>query len=176
MLSRSYRNTLLDLLNIQFPIIQAPMARVSEAGMAAAVIAAGGLGSLGVGATDAAGARDMIRAVRQRTQGSLNVNVFCHQPARRDAALETAWIERLRPEFASVRASPPGTLKEPFKSFLTDEAMRDVLLEEKPRVVSFHFGPPSADIIRQLLQAGIVLLGSATCLSEALTLQETGVH
>jgi nitronate monooxygenase len=174
--ARSSRNTLLDLLDIQFPIIQAPMALVSKPEMAAAVIASGGLGSLGVGGTNAAGARDMIRAVRQRTQGSLNVNVFCHQPPRRDAALETAWIERLRPEFASLRASPPRALQEPFKSFLTDEAMRDVLIEEKPKVVSFHFGPPSVETIRQLLQAGIVLLASATNLSEALTLQQAGVH
>lgn len=173
--SHSYRNALLDLLEIQHPIIQAPMAAVSRPEMAAAIITAGGLGSLGVGATDAAGARDMIRAVRERTHGSLNVNVFCHQPPRRDAALEAAWIERLRPEFASLRASPPGTLREPFGSFLTDEAMRTVLLEERPRVVSFHFGLPSAETIRELLQAGIVLLGSATNLSEALTLQQAGV-
>jgi nitronate monooxygenase len=172
----SYRNTLLDLLDIRVPIIQAPMASVSTPEMAAAVIAAGGLGSLGVGATNAAGARDMIRAVRLRTPGALNVNVFCHQPPRRDAALEAAWIERLRPEFESVRAEPPGALQEIARSFLVDEAMRNVLLEEKPRVVSFHFGPPPAETIRELLQAGIVLLGSATNLSEALTLQQAGVH
>lgn len=176
MISRSYRNRLLDRLDIQFPIIQALMAFVSRPEMAAAVIAAGGLGSIGVGATNAAGARDMMRAVRQRTQGSLNVNVFCHQPARRDAALEAAWIERLRPEFARLRASPPATLQEPFKSFLSDEAMRDVLLEERPKVVSFHFGLPPAETIRQLMQAGIVLLGCATSLGEALSLEEAGVH
>src|SRR5215469_1894450 len=174
--SRAYRNTLLDLLDVQFPIIQAPMVGVAKPEMAAAVIAAGGLGSIGVGGTNAAGARDMIHAVRQRTRGSLNVNVFCHQPARRDAALETAWIERLQPEFASVRASPPGTLQEIFTSFLVDEAMRDVLLEERPKVVSFHFGLPPTETIRQLLQAGIVLLASATNLSDALTLQQAGVH
>jgi nitronate monooxygenase len=174
--SPSFRNTLLDLLKVQFPIIQAPMAGISTPEMAAAVIAAGGLGSLGVGTTNAAGARDMIRAVRRRTGGSLNVNVFCHQPARRDAALEAAWIARLRPEFERLRASPPATLRETYTSFLVDDTMRDVLLEERPAVVSFHFGPPSAQTIRQLRQAGIVLLGSATNLSDALTLQQAGVH
>jgi nitronate monooxygenase len=144
--------------------------------MAAAVIAAGGLGSLGIGATNAAGARELIRAVRQRTRGSLNVNVFCHPPARRDAAREAAWIEHLRPEFARVHASPPGALQEIYRSFLVDDETRGVLLEERPRVVSFHFGVPPAHTVRQLLQAGIVLLGSATNLSEALTLQQAGVH
>ncbi len=47
---------LLDRLNIDLPIIQAAMAGVSSPAMAAAVSEAGGLGSLGVGATDAAGA------------------------------------------------------------------------------------------------------------------------
>ena len=176
MASPSHQRALLDLLEVRLPIIQAPMAGVSTPEMAAAVIAAGGLGSLGVGATNAAGARDMIRAVRQRTKGSLHINVFCHPPARRDAAREAAWIERLRPEFARVHTSPPGALQEIYRSFVVDDEMRGVLLEEKPRVVSFHFGLPPAQTIRQLLQAGVVLLGSATNLSEALTLEQAGVH
>jgi nitronate monooxygenase len=176
MILRTYRNALLDLLDIELPIIQAPMAGVSTPEMAAAVINAGGLGSLGVGATDAAKARSMIRAVRQLTTGSLNINVFCHQPARRDAAIETAWIERLRPVFAELGSSPPTELKEIYQSFLCDVEMRNVLLEEKPKVVSFHFGLPSAETLRLLLEAGIVLLGSATTLDEALTLQAAGLH
>ena len=48
---------LLDLLEIDAPIIQAPMAGVSTPEMAAAVSNAGALGSIGVGATNAAGAR-----------------------------------------------------------------------------------------------------------------------
>ena len=49
--------TLLATLGIDLPIIQAPMAGVSSPAMAAAVSNAGALGSIGVGATDAAGAR-----------------------------------------------------------------------------------------------------------------------
>jgi len=57
---RSQRMTLLEILSIDLPIIQAPMAGVSSPAMAAAVSNAGALGSIGVGATDAAGARRMI--------------------------------------------------------------------------------------------------------------------
>ena len=74
--------TLLATLGIDLPIIQAPMASVSSPAMAAAVSNAGALGSVGVGATDAQGARKMIAAVRERSLRSVNVNVFCHQPAR----------------------------------------------------------------------------------------------
>jgi len=175
-ISRSYRNALLDLLDIEFPVVQAPMAGVSTPEMAAAVINAGGLGSLGVGASDAAGARSMIRAVRQLARGSLNINVFCHQPPRRDAALEAAWIERLRPEFVRLGLVPPGKLQQIYNSFPCDGDMLNVLLEEKPRVVSFHFGLPSAATLRLLVEAGIVLAGCATTLAEALTIQDAGLH
>ena len=75
---------LLELLDIQFPIIQAPMAGTGTPALAAAVSNAGGLGSLGVGATNAEGARKMIAAFRALSARSLNVNVFCHQPAKLD--------------------------------------------------------------------------------------------
>ena len=39
-------NTLLDLLNIEHPIIQAPMAGAQDSALAIAVARAGGLGSL----------------------------------------------------------------------------------------------------------------------------------
>ncbi|MFX5595324.1 nitronate monooxygenase, partial [Acinetobacter baumannii] len=58
------RATLLRTLGIRAPIVQAPMAGVSTPALAAAVSNAGGLGSLGVGATDSDGARKMIRDTR----------------------------------------------------------------------------------------------------------------
>jgi nitronate monooxygenase len=167
---------LLSLLEIDLPIIQAPMAGISTPAMAAAVANAGALGSLGVGATDAAGARRMIAAVRERSSRSLNVNVFCHAPARADRAVEAAWIERLRPEFDRFGARPPDALSEIYTSFVQDDEMLTALIETKPKVVSFHFGVPSAERVDALRRAGIVLLGSATNLREARILQDAGVH
>src|ERR1700690_2859362 len=120
--------TLLGLLEIDWPIIQAPMAGVSTPEMAAAVANAGALGSIGVGATNAAGAREMIRIFRARSRRSLHVNVFCHAPARADSAREASWIERLRPEFIRLEATPPSSLREIYRSFLEDDDMLAVLL------------------------------------------------
>jgi nitronate monooxygenase len=53
--------------------------------------------------------------------------------------------------------------------------MLATLLAEKPRVVSFHFGLPSADRIRALRNAGIVLLASATNLTEGRAVASAGV-
>jgi nitronate monooxygenase len=161
------RTKLLDRLRIDAPIVQAPMAGVSTPEMAAAVSNAGALGSIGVGATNAAGARQMIAAFRRRSSRSLQVNVFCHAPASADPAREAAWIERLRPEFARLGAAPPASLAEIYRSFVEDDDMLAVLLEQRPEVASFHFGVPSRERIEALRDAGIVLVGSATNLAEA---------
>src|ERR1700722_4110561 len=168
--------TLLKTLGIELPIIQAPMVGVSSPAMAAAVSNAGALGSIGVGATDAEGARRMIAAFRQRSKRSLNVNVFCHQPATVDDSLETAWLEHLRPHFERFSAKPPLELREIYRSFVEDDAMLAALLADKPRVVSFHFGLPSSARIHALREAGIVLLASATNVEEGSAAVKAGVH
>src|SRR5947209_7028224 len=108
---------LLRRLQLTLPIIQAPMAGVSTPAMAAAASNAGALGSLGVGATNADGAAKMIRAARDLSKRALNVNVFCHRPATPNRAVESAWLERLRPHFARVGATPPTELSEIYRSF-----------------------------------------------------------
>jgi nitronate monooxygenase len=168
--------TFMETLGIDLPIIQAPMAGVSSPAMAAAVSNAGALGSIGVGATDAPGAHKMIAAIRDRSKRSFNVNVFCHPPAKPDASVELAWLERLRPHFERCGAEPPEQLREIYRSFLEDEAMLAGLLTDKPPVVSFHFGLPSPEWVRALTEAGIVLMASATSVAEGRAAQGAGVH
>ena len=128
---------LLRKLGIDFPIFQAPMAGVSTPEMAAAVSNAGGLGSIGVGAVDARGTRQMIAAVRSKTDRPFQVNVFCHRPALADAAREAAWLNRLRPEFTRFGATPPDRLAEIYQTFLTDDAKLEVLLAERQPLSAF---------------------------------------
>ena len=166
---------LLRKLGIELPIIQAPMAGVSTPEMAAAVSNAGGLGSIAVGAVNAETTRQMIADVRARTARPFNVNVFCHRPARADADRETAWLERLEPEFARYGVKPPSRLTEIYKSFLIDDAKLAVLLAERPAIVSFHFGLPGSDRIQALRAAGIVLIASATNLDEGKAVAAAGI-
>ncbi|WP_026606564.1 NAD(P)H-dependent flavin oxidoreductase [Methylocapsa acidiphila] len=166
---------LLDRLGMDWPIIQAPMAGVSTPAMAAAVSNAGGLGSIGIGATDAEGARAMIRATQAATERAFNVNVFCHAPAVAQASVEARWLARLAPEFARFGAEPPATVSEIYKSFIVDDAKCAMLLQERPKVVSFHFGLPSAERIGALRDAGIMLLASGTNLAEARAAAAAGV-
>jgi len=162
-------------LGIELPIIQAPMAGVSTPEMAAAVSNSGGLGSIGVGPSDAETTRQMIAAVRSRTDRPIQVNVFCHQPAVADAAREAAWLARLGPEFARYGAKPPARLTEIYQTFLTDDAKLTVLLAERPAVVSFHFGLPARERIEALRTAGIALLATATNLEEGKAIAAAGI-
>ena len=93
---------MLDLIGIELPIIQAPMAGANGSAMAIAVSEAGGLGSLPCGMLDAAKARAEIAAIRQRTTKPLNVNFFCHTPPKPDPDRDAAWKERLAGYYAEL--------------------------------------------------------------------------
>lgn len=170
-----HQTPLLDRIGIGLPIVQAPMAGVSTPAMAAAVTNAGGLGSVAVGAVDVEAAAGMLQDIRRLTKGPFNVNVFAHQPAVTNAKVEAAWIERLRTLFETYGAAPPAGLSEIYRSFLDDTAMFELLLRDRPAVVSFHFGLPRRDWIKQLREAGVVLFSSATNLAEAKAAVEAGI-
>jgi nitronate monooxygenase len=165
----------LGKLAIQYPIIQAPMAGVSTPELAAAVSNAGGLGSVGIGASTVAQSRQMIEKVQALTDKPFNVNVFCHAPAARDAAREAAWLAHLAPLFAELGSPVPETLGEIYKSFVDDDETYRLLLDLRPAVVSFHFGLPVAERITALRQAGIYTMATATNLQEALKIEEAGI-
>lgn len=168
-------NSLLTLLGIDLPIIQAPMAGVSTAALAAAVSNAGGLGSLGLGSSSVEQAREQIRLLKTATDKPFNVNFFCHQPAQVDHQQEQQWLERLRPYFSEFSVEPPQHIAADYESFLLQPAMLEMLLEERPPVVSFHFGLPEQGVIDALKQAGIRLLGCATQLAEAQAIEAAGL-
>lgn len=167
---------LLTALGMTVPVLQAPMAGVSSPAMAAAVSEAGGLGAIAAGAGTAQAAGTMIAALRQRTARPFNLNVFAHRPAIANIAVETAWIETIRPRFAALGATPPSRLREIYQSFVTDDDMLAMLLATRPAVVSLHFGLPDAARLRALREAGIMLLATVTSLAEAQQAERAGVN
>ena len=72
---------LCELLNIEHPIISAPMAGTAKADLATAVSAAGGLGMIGVWTPDGPDwLRDQIRTVRERTSNTFGVGFISSTP------------------------------------------------------------------------------------------------
>ena len=164
---------LLDLLEIELPIVQAPMAGATDAAMAIAVSESGGLGSLPCALLTPGKARAEIEAVRRRTSRTLNVNFFCHSTPRPDAAREAVWRSRFEPYYAELApgASPSAPMpnRTPF-----DDAMCDVVEEFRPEVVSFHFGLPEPRLLGRVKALGCKVLSSATTVDEARWLADHG--
>jgi nitronate monooxygenase len=162
-----------DLLNIDLPIIQAPMAGVQGSALAIAVSNAGGLGSLPCAMLAPEGIRAELEAIRKGTTRPYNVNFFCHTAPESDPQREAAWLELLAPYYKELDVVPvaaAGPARLPFSS----EAA-DVLAAYRPPVVSFHFGLPSPDLLARVRSWGARVLASATTVEEALWLESHGV-
>ena len=69
--------SLKEVLGIELPIIQAPMAGVQGSGLAIAVSNAGGLGSLPGAMLGIETLRDELSAITFQTDRPYNVNFFC---------------------------------------------------------------------------------------------------
>ena len=163
-----------ELLGIELPIIQAPMAGVQGSALAIAVSNAGGLGSLPCAMLTPEAMRQELTAIRQHTGKPYNVNFFCHAPPAPSAEREAAWRAALAPYYRELgidaSAIPAGPGRAPFGN----EAAA-VLAEFRPAVVSFHFGLPSDELLARVKSWGARVLASATTVEEARWLAARGV-
>jgi nitronate monooxygenase len=164
---------LLDLFGIEHPILQAPMAGASSPQMCVAVSEAGGLGAIAAAMLTADGLRSELQLVQQGTGKPVNANFFVHKPPVDDPAREARWRERLAGYYKEFGLPADAGMNAPTRNPL-DEAMCDVVLEYRPRVVSFHFGLPDTALVRRIKDAGIRVISSATTAEEARYLEAHG--
>jgi nitronate monooxygenase len=163
---------LTGLLDIDLPILLAPMAGASTPELAAAVSNAGGLGALGTAMMKLEQVRQETAALRTLTNQSFNLNFFVHDEPDLGGYDAGPMQKALAPYYGELALGdvPPPSVPAP--AFSGD--MLALLLELRPRVASFHFGLPSADAVKALKEAGIVILGSATTAAEARALETGG--
>ncbi len=166
-------NRFADRLEIELPVIQAPMAGSDSAALAAAVSAAGGLGSIGCAVHGAAEIEAIVGDIRRATNRPFNLNFFCHAPPAPDPARETAWVQRLSGYYAELGIDPPARLTAGRAPF--DEELCALVEELRPPVVSFHFGLPPDPLFERVKAAGCRVLCSATAPEEAVWLAGRGV-
>lgn len=164
---------LCELLGIDHPIIQAPMAGASTPRMAIAAANAGGMGALGCAMQTADQIAEDMAQIRQHTNHAINLNFFVHTPPRQNVERAARAHERLANWYNRFDAGNIPEATETHYPFDVD--MCDAMVNLSPKVVSFHFGLPDAAIITALKSAGITILSSATSVAEALYLQENGV-
>ncbi len=166
--------TLRELLGIELPVVQAPMAGVQDARLALAVSAAGGLGSLPCAMLTPEAMRREFAALAAATDRPVNVNFFCHAPPRPDPTREEAWRRALAPYYRELGVDaanlPPGPSRAPFGT----EALA-IVEAFRPKVVSFHFGLPADDLLARVKALGAHILACATTVEEARWLEARGV-
>ena len=167
-------NAMSRVLGTELPIIQAPMAGVQAGRLAAAVSAAGGLGSLPCAMLAPEAIAKELELVRAAAGNRVNVNFFCHVQPEADPAGEAAWRTALAPYFRELGIDagkiPPGAGRRPF-----GEEAADVLEAFRPAVVSFHFCLPSEQLLARVRGWGSKVLCSATTVDEARFLEAKGV-
>lgn len=164
---------IIDLLGIELPIIQAPMAGATTVAMVVAASEAGGLGSLPAAMLSTEQLREDLKSIRQQTSRPINVNFFCHQPPAADEQRAQNWKNLLEPYYRELGvdfdAPTPVSNRAPF-----DSATCAIVEELLPEVVSFHFGLPEKSLLDRVKATGAKVLSSATTVEEAIWLEQHG--
>tara|TARA_A100001388_G_scaffold170294_1_gene127273 strand:- start:82 stop:1176 length:1095 start_codon:yes stop_codon:yes gene_type:complete len=167
------RNRLTERLNLNVPIIQAPMAGASTPAMATAVSRGGGLGSLGAGKQPSDKTRVDCQTIRAETNGAYNVNFFAHEEPEVDLARSESMREQIKPYFEEFGLEDVPRAEATYEPFNEDHLA--AVLEMMPPVVSFHYGLPRADLFKAVKGAGLFTISSATNLREAKELEVGGI-
>jgi len=165
--------TIRELLGIDLPIIQAPMAGVQGSAMTIAVSNAGGLGSLPCAMLTLDVLRGELQAITTQTTRPYNLNFFCHVPPAPDAARDATWRAALAPYYAEFGIDPTSVPAGGGRAPFSAEAA-DLLEGFKPPVVSFHFGLPAPELLARVKGWGAKVLASATTVEEARWLEAHG--
>src|SRR5262245_49067488 len=164
---------ILDLFGIEHPILLSPMANASSVELAIAVSEAGGLGALPCGTLTPEQIRTQLEIAAQRTPRLLNVNFFCHAEPAYDAAKDARWRARLSRYYQELGIEPAGGAPSLPPPPFGEETC--ALVEEfKPKVVSFHFGLPEAQLLERVKATGARVISSATAVAEARWLEARG--
>jgi nitronate monooxygenase len=167
------RTPVTELLGIEHPILQAPMASAATPALAAAVSEAGGLGALGSSLLSVDELHKQTAELRELTQRPFQLNFFCHEPPEVSGDIADRAREYFAPLYDELGLGDPPQPSAPAVEF--DEARLEAVLELRPPVVSFHFGLPSREVMETIKAAGLRVLASATTVAEARHLEEHGV-
>jgi nitronate monooxygenase len=172
------KNKITDLLKIRYPIIQAPMAGgITTSQLVSEVSNSGGLGMIGAGYMTPEQIREQTREIKKLTTGSFGINLFVPNEVNvSDKSIEFAKekMEPIKEELHVQQAESVETFDYD-QSLVTFREQIKVVIEEKIPICSFTFGIPSEEIIGELKQHNITLMGTATTVLEAVENENKGI-
>ncbi|MEC5144626.1 nitronate monooxygenase [Chitinophaga sp. 212800010-3] len=169
-----WKNELTRLLGINYPLIQAPMLGITTPAMVAAVSNSGGLGSLPVGGLSPERVTALIREVKALTPQPFAVNLFTYEPA---VSYERKTFDDMQDFLQSLYKAHHITAARISFDEVPYHSWRDQLpavLAAGIKHISFTFGMPDAEGFRMLKEHGVILMGTATSVAEAVALKEAG--
>jgi nitronate monooxygenase len=175
--SQSWRdNRLTSRLELQYPIIQGPLGGLSSQRLTAAVSNYGGLGSFGAHGLKPEAIRNVIREIKVLTPKPFAMNLWVSmEDEGASTSTEEAFHRSLAPLAGHIESI--GGAKPSYRPYepIRFENQVQVLLDEEISVFSFIYGIPSKQILDEFRRKGVVLIGTATTVDEAVALEQAGV-
>ena len=160
-------------LGLRHPVIQAPLAGGGDTpALVAAVAEAGALGFIGASYLTPGQIVEAARAVRARTTRPFGINLFAPLPAPEPPREPGRALDRLEPFYAELalpRPELPTLATDPFGEQLA------AALESGAAAFSFTFGLLPAAALAAIRARGMLVIGTATTVGEAVSLETAGV-
>jgi nitronate monooxygenase len=172
-----YQTKASEILGIQYPILQGPFGgNLSSVDLVSIVSNAGGLGGYGAYTLSPQEIIEVDRQIKAATNKPYNINLWVSDTDTVEGTVSDEKFKQaqtlFKPYFDELGIALPEK-PAPFKTRFENQV--DVVLHQRPPVFSFMFGAPSANILEQCRKLGIVTLGAATTLDEAIALENAGV-
>ncbi|MGD1082279.1 MAG: nitronate monooxygenase [Candidatus Sulfotelmatobacter sp.] len=165
--------TFRELLGIELPIIQAPLAGGGDTpDLVAAVSNGGALGFIGAAYLTPEQIIATAAAVRARTSRPFGINLFAPQPPSESGGRPEAMLARLAPYFIELGLPAPSLPKSAASMFDQQFA---AALESGASMFSFTFGELPASDLEAIKARNMFVVGTATTVDEALALEKSGV-
>ncbi len=169
-------NRLTSRLGLHYPIIQGPLGGLSSQRLTAAVSNYGGLGSFGAHGLKPEAIRKVICEIKNLTSKPFAMNLWVSmEDEGAFNSTEEAFHRSLAPlakHMESVAGAKPSY--HPYEPIRFEDQVQ-ILLDEGISAFSFTCGIPSQQILEEFRSQGVVLIGTATTVDEAIALERAGV-
>lgn len=158
-----------SILNIKYPIIQAPMLGVTSPEMVAAVCNAGAIGTLPLGRLPIDTCEELILKTKELTNSPFIVNLFLHPIV----PIDKYQIDKMQSVLKNITATIGYEYD--YRDNIAQPSYTEILsllLKHNIKNIAFTFGCFTDEEISILHQKGVNLIGTATTLDEAVYLEQ----
>ena len=172
-----YQTKATEVLGIDYPIFQGPFGgNLSTVELLSTVSNAGGLGGYGAYTMSPQEIYDVNKQIIASTDKPYNINLWVSDTDAPIEGVTDATFEKTKKIFQVYFDELGLAFPEKPSPFQTRfENQVEVILDIKPKVFSFMFGVPKQDILEACRKRGIITIGAATTLDEAIFLENSGV-